>query len=598
MDRIPRLARVWRACQPETSSTEFAEVKSSPRRLSSLVLRAHKPAGGLLAAALAASILLTGIGNSGVNGVKFVDAVAGSRITFFHQSAPEKKYLVESMSGGVLLFDYDNDGWQDVYFVNSLTVDTASDVKSSRSQLYRNNHDGTFSDVSDAAGVAYPGWGMGGCAGDYDGDGNLDLYITALGPNRLYRNRGDGTFEEVAAKMGTADDRYSAGCAFGDYDNDGDLDLFVSNYVDYKLDDLPEFGKGSLCQYKGIPVQCGPRGLPGAGDALFRNDGGSFTDVSKAAGVSDPDGYYGLGVVWTDVDGDGWIDLFVANDSRPNFLYRNKRDGTFEEVGFLAGVAVSEDGSEQGSMGVAVGDYNHDQKLDLFVTNFSEEYNALYRLDHDFVYSDTSFASRTAEASFPYVGWGAEFVDYDNDGWLDLIAVNGHVYPQVDGASLGTSYRQAKLVYRNQRDGTFVDETATVGEALAEKRVSRGAAFGDIDNDGDIDVVVNDLDGKPMVLLNEGGNRGNWVRITAQGAGKNRFAFGAKVKVVSGDLTQISEIRSGGSYISQNDIRLHFGLGDRRKLDLIEIRWPDGKTTKMENVEPVNREIALDEESN
>ncbi len=536
-------------------------------------------------------------GDSGANGVKYVDVTAASGVTFFHQSAPEKKYLVESMSGGVLLFDFDNDGWPDLYFVNSLTVDTADKPNSSRSQLYRNNRDGTFADVTDKAGLAFPGWGMGGCVGDYDGDGWLDVYVTALGPNRLYRNNRDGTFTEVGAALKVADDRYSAGCAFGDYDNDGDLDLFVSNYVDFKLDDLPEFGKGSLCQYKGIPVQCGPRGLPGAGDALFRNDGEVFTDVSKTAGVSDPEGYYGMGVVWTDVDEDGWIDLFVANDSRPNFLYRNKGDGTFEEVGFLAGVAVGEDGGEQGSMGVAVGDYNRDGRLDLFVTNFSEEYNTLYRRDHDFVYTDVSFASRTAESSFPYVGWGTEFVDYDNDGWLDLFAANGHVYPQVDGASLGTSYQQRKLFYRNKRDGTFVEETEEVGKPLMGRSVSRGTAFGDIDNDGDIDIVVNNLDGSPSVLRNDGGNAANWIRVKLEGTGKNRFALGARVKVVSADLTQVSEVRSGGSYLSQNDLRLHFGLGDRSKVDRIEIHWPDGKVSRVEGVSPVNREIVVAEDA-
>ncbi len=554
---------------------------------------ALRPSGRRLAwLSLALCIAFPAAPELAANGVRFVDALPGSGITFFHQSAPEKKYLVESMSGGVLLFDFDNDNRLDVYFVNSLTVDTADKPESSRSHLYRNNGDWTFTDVTDKSGLAYPGWGMGGCVGDYDGDGWLDVYVTALGPNRLYRNQGDGTFVDMAPALKANDDRYSAGCAFGDYDNDGDLDLFVSNYVDFKLDDLPEFGKGSLCQYKGIPVQCGPRGLPGAGDALLRNDGDVFTDVSKAAGVSDPDGYYGLGVVWTDVDEDGWIDLFVANDSRPNFLYRNKGDGTFEELGFLAGVAVGEDGGEQGSMGVGVGDYNRDGKLDLFVTNFSEEYNTLYRLDQKFVYTDVSFASRTAEASFPFVGWGAEFVDIDNDGWLDLIAVNGHVYPQVDGASLGTSYQQSKLVYRNQKNGTFVEETEKAGAPLLQKTVSRGAAFGDLDNDGDIDFVVNDLDGKPMLLRNDGGNLHNWLRVRLEGDGKNRFALGARVKVVTGDLVQVTEVRSGASYLSQNDLRCHFGLGESKKADRVEVRWPDGSTSQLKDVE-ANREIVI-----
>ncbi len=527
------------------------------------------------------------------NSVQFIDITKDTEITFSHRSSPEKKYIVESISGGVVLFDYDNDGWLDIYFVNSLTVDSADSPRSSKSHLYRNNRDGTFTDVTEQAGVGYPGWGMGAAVGDYDDDAWLDLYVTCLGTNKLYHNNGDGTFTEVAHKTGVAEGRWSTGCAFGDYDNDGDLDLFVSNYVDFKLDDLPEFGKGNLCQYRGIPVQCGPRGLPGAGDALYRNNGdGTFTDMAKNAGVHDPDGYYGLGAVWTDVNGDGLIDLFVANDSRPNFLYQNNGNGTFTELGFLSGTAVSEDGSEQGSMGIALGDYDHDGRFDFFVTNFADEYNALYHHDGQFTYTDMSFVSGTAESSFPYVGWGTEFFDYDNDGWVDLLLVNGHVYPQVDNASVGTSYAQRKLLYRNNRDGTFSEISSQAGAALLEKRVSRGTAFGDLDNDGDVDVVINDLDGAPMVLRNEGGNRRNWIRIKAQSPAKNRFGIGARIRVVAGDLAQKSEIRSGGSYISQNDLRVHFGLGNRKSVDLIEVHWPGGGVTRLENIE-VNQEITV-----
>ncbi len=527
------------------------------------------------------------------NSVQFIDITKDTEITFSHRSSPEKKYIVESMSGGVVLFDYDNDGWLDIYFVNSLTVDSADSPRSSKSHLYRNNRDGTFTDVTDQAGVGYPGWGMGAAVGDYDDDAWLDLYVTCLGTNKLYHNNGDGTFTEVAHKTGVAEGRWSTGCAFGDYDNDGDLDLFVSNYVDFKLDDLPEFGKGNLCQYRGIPVQCGPRGLPGAGDALYRNNGdGTFTDMAKNAGVHDPDGYYGLGAVWTDVNGDGLIDLFVANDSRPNFLYQNNGNGTFTELGFLSGTAASEDGIEQGSMGIALGDYDHDGRIDFFVTNFADEYNALYHHDGQFTYTDMSFVSRIAESSFPYVGWGTEFFDYDNDGWVDLLLVNGHVYPQVDNASVGTSYAQRKLLYRNNRDGTFSEISSQAGAALLEKRASRGTAFGDLDNDGDVDVVINDLDGAPMVLRNEGGNRRNWIRIKAQSPTKNRFGIGARIRVVAGDLAQKSEIRSGGSYISQNDLRVHFGLGNRKSVDLIEVHWPGGGVTRLENIE-VNQEITV-----
>jgi hypothetical protein len=528
--------------------------------------------------------------------VKLEDVTQSVGISFFHQSDPEKKYLVESMSGGIVLFDYNNDNWPDLYLVNSLTVASAADPKQSkseefRSHLYRNNKDGTFSEVGTQAGVGFPGWGMGGCVADYNGDGWLDLYVTCLGRNSFYRNNGDGTFSDVAEVLGLTEDRYSAGCGFGDYDNDGDLDLFVSNYVDYSLDSLPEFGKGAPCQYKGIPVQCGPRGLDGAGDGLYRNDGEYFTDVSKEAGVDDPEGGYGLGVLWTDADEDGHVDLFVANDAGPNFLYRNKGDGSFEETGFMAGTAVGEDGSDQGTMGVASGDYDGDGQLDFLITNFSSEYNTLYRFDADFLYSDISFAARIAEASIALVGWGTDLWDYDNDGDLDILIVNGHVYPQVDNASIGTVYHQRKLFFRNEGNGTFKEVAKEVGSALIEDRVSRGAAFGDLDNDGDIDVAINDLDGPPMILRNQGGNRNNWLRVKLAGKGLNKFAMGARVKVTAGRLNLVEEVQSGGSYISQNDLRLHFGLGQSEKAD-IEVHWPWGEKTRLESVD-ANQESTI-----
>ncbi len=544
---------------------------------------------GLLAVA-------TIVGLRAQSNVRFVDVTSESGITFSHTSTPEKKYIVESMSGGVLVLDYDDDGWPDLYFVNSLTVDTAARPRSAESHLYRNKGNWTFEEVGQKAGVAYPGWGMGGCAGDFNGDGRLDMYVTCLGENRLYQSNSDGTFSEVSQALGVADPRYSAGCGFADYDNDGDLDLFVSNYVDFKMDDLPEFGKGALCQYKGIPVQCGPRGLPGAGDALFRQEAdGRFTDVSKIAGTDDPDGYYGMGVIWTDVDEDGFVDLFVANDSRPNFLYRNRGNGTFEEVGFLSGTAVGDDGSEQGSMGVAAGDYDRDGRIDLFVTNFSDEYNTIYRLEGNFFYTDLSVSSRTTESSFPYVGWGTGFIDADNDGWLDLFVVNGHVYPQVDGAGLAAGYMQKKLFYRNDGKGTFVQTGGDWSDAFAVDRVGRGSALADLDNDGDEDIVIADLDGPPMILRNDGGNAKNWLRLKLVGKGRNRTALGARIRLVSGDLTQVDEVRSGNSYLSQDDFRLHFGLGTATQADLIEVKWPGGGTTILKDVD-ANREILIRQE--
>lgn len=531
--------------------------------------------------------LTSGRDESSPSSVHFTDITDGAGIKFSHISAPQKKYIVESMSGGVALFDYDNDGWLDVFFTNALTVETAGDPRSSRSALCHNNHDGTFTDVTEKSGLAYPGWAMGVVAADFDGDGFQDLYVTCLGPNHLYHNNGDGTFTDVTDKAGVDDPRWSTGAAFADYDRDGRLDLFVANYVDFKLTDLPEFGKGKFCDYHGIAVQCGPRGLRGAGDSLFHNNGnGTFSNVSDRAGVSDPKGRYGLGVLWTDADGDGWPDLYVANDTGPNFLYRNKQDGTFEEIGFVAGVAVGDDGQEQGSMGVAAGDYLHTGRAGFFVTNFSDEYDALYRHDSKLEYTDISYASKIASISIPYVGWGTAFFDYDNDGWLDLIAVNGHVYPQIDQAGLGTTYRQRILLFHNNRDGTFSEVAADCGHALMIPRVSRGAAFGDIDNDGDIDIVIENLDGKPTILRNDGGNGNNWISVKLQANGPNRDAIGAKVKVVADDLVQWGEVRAGGSYISASDLRLHFGLEKRTTVDLIEVHWPDGSTESSQKVAP------------
>lgn len=512
--------------------------------------------------------------------IVFTDVTASSGINFINASSAEKRYIVESMGGGVAMFDFDNDGRLDIYLVNSYTVEAAL-AKRPRppAALYRNLGNGKFEDVAAKAGVADPGWAMGVSVADYDNDGDDDLYVTCFGPNRLYRNLGNGKFEEVTQKAGVGDPRFSTGAAWADYDRDGDLDLFVSNYVDFKLDDLPQFGKGDLCKYRNIPVQCGPRGLPGAGDMLYRNNGdGTFTDVAKAAKVDDPNGYYGLGAMWTDFDDDGWLDLLVANDATPNFAYRNNHDGTFTEMGLVNGWAVDENGAEQGSMGVSVGDYDRDGRLDLVVTNFAEQYNTLYRKTPEGVFIDVSRATKTAAASIPYVGWGVKFFDPDNDGWLDLLVVNGHVYPQIEGAFPGGEYRQRKLFYRNQRDGSFADQSNEAGPAIRERRASRGAAFGDYDEDGDVDVVVNDLDGPPMLLRNdsEKAAAGNWIRLKLIGAKSNRNAVGARVEVKTGKLVQVDEVHAGDSYLSHSDWRLHFGLGTATRVEEIKVRWPNG----------------------
>ena len=521
--------------------------------------------------------------------VQFTDITSQAGITFRHVASPEKKYIVESMSGGVALFDYDNDGDLDIFLVNSLTVDLVKSKGKTKSELYRNDGNGKFTEVGVKAGVSDVGWGMGVAVGDYNNDGFEDLYVTCLGPDHLFKNNGNGTFTDVTAKAGVSDPRWSTGASFVDYDHDGYLDLFVSNYVDFDINHLPEFGQGQTCQYKSIPVQCGPRGLKGAGDSLFHNNGdGTFTDVSKQAGVADPEGFYGLGVMTSDFDDDGWVDIFVANDSTPNFHYRNNGDGTFKEIGFSAGTAVNENGSEQGSMGVTAGDYDHDGKMDLFITNFADEYNTLYHNDGKNSFTDVSYAAKVAAVSLPYVGWGTKFFDFDNDGWVDLFVANGHVYPQLP------SYRQPRLLFRNNRDGTFSEVSAEFGALLTENRASRGVAFGDIDNDGDVDLIVTDLDGSPQLLRNDNGNANNSILIKTIGVKSNRSGIGARVKVVAGDLTQVDEVRSGDSYLSQSDLRLHFGLEKRTKIDLIEVRWPSGVVDKITGV-GVNRIITVKE---
>ena len=521
------------------------------------------------------------------------DITKEAGITFTHHAAPEKKYIVESMSGGVALFDFDNDGLTDIYFVDALTVETASDPRGARSELYRNLGKGRFENVTDKSGLAHPGWGMGVCTADLDGDGLEDVYVTALGGNKLYRNSGSGTFTDVTSP-GVTVGGWSAGCAFADYDNDGDLDLFVSRYVHIDLANLPQFGRDKTCEYRGIAVQCGPRGLPGESDVLLRNEGNwTFTDVSTHAGVSDPRGYFGLGAAWFDYNADGWPDLYVANDATPNFLYVNQKDGTFKEMAFPMGLAVSEDGSEQGSMGIAVGDYDNSGRWSLFVTNFAEEYNNLFRNEGNH-FTDVAFKSKTAASSLPYVGWGTELVDLDNDGWQDIIVGNGHVYPQLDKARLGASagYRQRRLLYRNAGDGTFEEIAGLVGPVLTTERVSRGIASGDLDNDGRVDVVIADLDGSPQVLRNESVDIGNWLTVRLKGAGTNTTAVGAEVTVRTGELVQRRLVQSGSSYISQQDSRRHFGLGRATHADAVEVRWPGGGTSAAQTVK-ANQVIEL-----
>jgi hypothetical protein len=517
--------------------------------------------------------------------IRFSDITASSGISFQHTVSPEKKYLIESMAGGVLLLDYDGDGWLDIYFTNSPTVDTALHGLKAKSALYHNNHDGTFTDVTDKAGVGCPCWAMGGAVGDYNNDGWPDILVTCEEGLILYRNNRDGTFTDVTKQAHLTDPRWSTGAAFGDYDGDGFVDLMVSRYVEFDLNHLPQFGVGATCRFRGIPVQCGPRGMKGLGDSLYHNNGdGTFTDVSKAAGVDDPHGYYGLGVIWSDFDDDGRPDLFIADDSTPNYMYRNEGNGRFNDISYISGTAVSRDGGEMAGMGVAACDFNHAGRFSIHVTNFEDQSNSLYRNDGGMNFTDAGDAAGIGQITVPYMGWGTGCVDFNNDGWPDLFVVNGHVYPQVDSLQAGAKYRQKKLVFQNQKDGTFRDVSNSIGEAVTIPQPSRGAAFGDLDNNGRIDVVVENIDGSPMILRNDDESHNHWITVQLLGTRSNRLALGAKVRVVSGALSQIDEIRSGGSYLSQNDLRLHFGLGGADKVDRLEIRWPSGATQTLQNL--------------
>ncbi len=509
---------------------------------------------------------------------QLIDVTQKAGIHFSHLAAPEKKYILESMSGGVIVLDYDRDGWPDLYFTNAPTVEMSLKGEKAAGALYHNNHDGTFTDVAAKAGVANPCFAMGGAVSDYNNDGWPDMYITCIGGNVLYQNNGNGTFTDVTAKAGVADGRWSTGAAFADYDGDGFVDLAVSNYVDFKLNDLPGFGKSPTCRYRGIDVQCGPRGLRGAGDSLFHNNGdGTFTDVSKLTALDDRPGYYGLGMIWSDFSGTGRPDLYVADDSTPNYLYRNDGGGKFSEEGLESGTAVSGDGSEQGSMGVAVGDYDHSGRFSVYVTNFADEFNTLYKNDGKGNFTDVSYDAGVALPSLPYVKWGTVFADFDNDGWLDLMSVNGHVYPQVDNLPSGARYHEPSNLFMNNHDGTFCDASQQAGSALTQPRVGRGLAAADFDNDGNIDFIVENLDGEPVLLHNKGISGAHWVSFELAGTKSNRLALGARVTIHSGSMTQTDEVRSGGSYLSQNDFRIHFGLAQATRIDSVEVRWPSGK---------------------
>jgi hypothetical protein len=504
---------------------------------------------------------------------------------------PEKHYIIETNGSGVGLIDYDNDGWLDIYFVNGSTVDAMNGKAAGpRAALFHNNHDGTFTDVAAKAGVTNDRWGVGAAIADYDNDGWPDIYVTNFGKNRLYHNNHDGTFTDVAEKAGVTLGNWSTGATWGDYDGDGRLDLFVPGYVHYDMANQPASSNdgATLCQFRGQEVMCGPRGLKGEPDHLFHNNGdGTFTDVSEKAGVSDKNAYYGLASLFIDVNDDGKPDLLVADDSTPNYLYLNKGDGTFEDASYASGYALNENGRETASMGIAFGDYRNNGLVDFYNTTFSDDYNPLYRNDGNANFTDVSYVMGIAEPTIPFLGWGDAFLDFDNDGWKDIVIANGHVYPSVDHTSWGTTWAQRPLLFRNIDGKKFDLMPAVEGTALANVYVGRGLAVGDLFNNGKLDVVINVLDGHPALLRNVSADTHHWVELKLVGGPKSpRDAIGATVYLTAGGQRQRGDVVSGGSFASTHDPRLHFGLGDATSVDMVEVHWPSGAKEKFTIAKP------------
>ena len=566
-------------------------------------------------------------------GVSYRDITVPAGLSGFRHvsGTPEKNYIIEATGSGVALFDFDNDGNVDIFLVNGSTLDRiARGVPAPAAGLFRNNGDGTFTNVTAERGVANERWGQGVCVGDFDNDGFEDLYVTNFGRNRLYHNDNGRTFTDVAEAAHVATDSWSTGCAFGDYDGDGWLDLFVAGYVSLDLGNLPppavagastpggaasegarppgdsrmgaSYSPGaSFCTYRGERVMCGPRGLKGAPDHLYRNNrDGTFTEVSREAGVADLAGLYGFGVAWFDMDDDGRLDLFVANDSGPNYIYRNTGNGRFEDVSYPSGAALDAQGREQAHMGVAVGDYDNDGRDDLHVTNFANDFNVLYHNDDGHNFTDVTTATGLTMPTTPFLGWGTDFLDYDNDGWLDLLVVNGHVYPTSDKLQWNTSYAQRALLFRNLKGKRFEDIGAAAGEVLWTPRVSRGSAVGDLDNDGGMDIVINNLDDRPTVAKNEGGAQaGHWLTVKLRGSPEKkcpRDAIGSVVFVTAGGMRQRGEVASGRGQMSQSDLRVHFGLGSAANVSRLDVRWANGPTVTYP-IERIDTLVTIDQAS-
>ena len=528
-------------------------------------------------------------------GVQFVNVAreAGLKAKTIYGSENRNKYLIETTGCGAAFYDYDQDGWLDIFLVNGNRFETKWTAATSPvSRLFKNNRDGTFTDVTLASGIARTGWGSGCCVGDFDNDGFDDLFVSYWGDCSLWKNLGNGKFIDVAAKAGVTTrtksglQRHNTGCAFLDYNKDGNLDLFVANYIDFdpKTAPLPESGP---CKYKGILVACGPPGLQGGKNILFRNNGdGTFSDVSEAAGILKTEGTFGLGVIVADFDNDGWPDIYVANDSTSSALYRNNRDGTFTDIGIESGAAFSADGKPQAGMGVSVADFDCDGNFDIVKTNFAGDTSSLYRNTGTGFFEDKTFQAGLGKVT-RFLGWGASFVDIDNDGWADIVLCNGHVYPEVGESAAESGYKQRKVVYRNLRNGRFEEISESLGPGILEKVTGRGLAVGDFDNDGDLDLLVNCINDVPQILRCDSTLKNNWLKIKAVGVKSNRSGIGARVyctSIIDGKPhRQMDEVRSGGSYLSQSDLRIHFGLGSATSADL-EIHWPSGVVDKVKDV--------------
>jgi hypothetical protein len=496
-----------------------------------------------------------------------------------------KNYIIETTGTGVAIFDYDDDGWPDIFIVNGTTLKGFSSSQALTNHLYRNNHDGTFTDITQKAGLVMTGWGQGVCVGDYDNDGWDDLYVTYYGSNRLYHNE-KGVFREVGGQAGVAGDgkAWGTGCAFVDYDRDGLLDLVVANYVDFDLSTAPGPGERASCVWKGVPVMCGPRGLPGAKNILYHNlGGGKFENVTTKAHIDQTPGHYSLSVSTLDYDDDGWPDIYVACDSTPSILYHNNRDGTFTDVAVTAGAAFNEDGRAQAGMGSTVADFNGDGRLDIFRTNFSDDTSTLYRNNGNGTFDDVTFAAGLGLHT-QYLGWGTMFLDFDNDGWPDLLLVNGHVYPEVDKQHLGSNFQEPKILYHNNGNGTFTDISAEAGAGITAATSARGLAIGDLWNDGRLSAVISNMNAHPALLMNHVKYANHWIAFRTVGTKSNRDGIGARITVSAGSRLRVDEVRSGSSYSSSNDMRVHFGLGVTDKVDYVQVRWPSGLVEKFQGL--------------